>query len=38
MKCENCDKQEASTEDADQVENVDDDACDNLFDNLFFNY
>ena len=38
MKCENCDKQEASTEDADQVENVHDDACDNLFDNLFFNY
>ena len=28
---ENCDKCEASTDDTDQGENLDDDACDNLF-------
>ena len=35
--CQNCDKCEALT-DTDEVENLDDGACGNLFDNLFFNH
>ena len=38
MECENFDKCEVSTDDTDQVENLDVDACDNLFDNYFFNH
>ena len=36
--CQNCDKCEASKDDTDQVENLDDGECDNLFDNFFFNH
>ena len=34
--CENCNKCETLIADTDQVENLDDDSYDNLFDNLFF--
>ena len=38
MECQNCDKCEASTDVIDQVENFEDGACDNLFDNFYFNH
>ena len=38
MECQNFNKCETSTDDTDQVENLDDGACDNLFDNLFLNH